>query len=116
MKKFAIALIALCLTAGMILPTSAAGTYIRGDADGDGDVSVIDATAILRKLADIPIPYIDMRAADVDGSGLDATDATRIQRYLAGMRNDCRIGETFAIPDPTVPPLPTDEYEIPILI
>ena len=70
------------------------GVQLLGDADGDGDVTILDATAIQRMLASIPVEYFDDVAADVDGDG-DVTilDATYIQRFLAGMPCPAGIGE-----------------------
>ncbi len=58
---------------------------LRGDANGDGDVTIDDVTLIQMHLADIL--YLDdnqLKAAEVDGDG-DVTidDVTRIQMYLA---------------------------------
>ncbi len=59
---------------------------IRGDADGDGKVTVVDATAIQRMLASIPMAFFDEEAADCDGDEkVTILDATDIQRYLAGL-------------------------------
>ena len=46
-------LICLMIAVSMILPVSAAGSYLRGDADGDGHVTIMDATVIQRRLAEI---------------------------------------------------------------
>lgn len=72
---------------------------IIGDADGDGDVSIIDATVIQRKLAEYSVVSFNTKAADVDGDGLDITDATKIQRYLAGFENIYHINELVTVPD-----------------
>ena len=101
--SFLLAVIILFTTA--IGAFSAVITYIRGDADGDGDVSSIDLAVILRKLNDMPLPYIYVRAADINGDGLDITDATYIQRYLVEMPNPYHIGTTVRF----------DEYELPIV-
>ena len=60
---------------------------LLGDVDGDGEVTIIDATFIQRWLASIPIPFeLNKNIADTDGDG-DVTiiDATCIQRYLASL-------------------------------
>ncbi|MBQ6152380.1 MAG: dockerin type I repeat-containing protein [Ruminococcus sp.] len=108
MKKLVLivlALICLLTAVGMVIPVSAASSYIRGDADGDGHVTIMDVTCIQKKLAEIPTPSFDERAADVDGDGLNITDATQIQRYLAEYENTFKIGETVIY----------DEYELPFI-
>ena len=117
MKRFAVVglvLICLLMSVGMVLSVTAAESYIRGDADGDGHVTIMDATVIQRRLAEIPTPSFDERAADVDGDGLNITDATQIQRYLAEFDNIYHINETVTIPDPTVPQPTRDPYELPV--
>ena len=77
-------------------------TYMVGDADGDGAVSILDATKIQRVLVELdddPDGLIALRA-DSDGDGLNILDATRIQRYLADFVVDSPIGEytTASVP------------------
>ena len=59
--------------------------YLRGDADGNGKVDVLDATTIQRLLTGISVPtndgHISLRAA-MSREALTVTDATIIQRYL----------------------------------
>ena len=85
---------ALCFT--MLSATvSAKSTYINGDADGDGEVTIIDATCIQRVLAGLlsdSSGKIALRG-DVNQNGLDVIDATAIQRYLAGLDNPYKIGK-----------------------
>ena len=72
------------------------GVQLLGDADGDGEVSILDATAIQRKDVLLSVAYFDDVAADVDGDG-DVTilDATFIQRFLAGLPCPAGIGEAI---------------------
>ena len=69
-----------------------ADTYMIGDADSDRDISVLDATVIQRAISEIAVYSCDEQAADVDGNGLDITDATLIQRYLSDMDVPYPIG------------------------
>ena len=60
-------------------------TYLLGEADGDGLVTIKDATSIQRYLASMTDgEQIDLDAADVTSDGVDINDVTQIQRYLAG--------------------------------
>ncbi len=98
MKRLIAVLLTVCallaLTIPVMLPAFAAeDSYLRGDADNDGIVSVLDATAIQRKLAEFSVRSFNEAAADVDGDGLNILDATAIQRYLAGFENIYGIDE-----------------------
>lgn len=75
-------------------PTSQAVKIICGDVDGDGVVTVLDATAIQRYLALLPNQNgFIIYAADTDGAeGVTILDATEIQRYLASLPANERIG------------------------
>ena len=85
-----------------VVPASAAdapyGCYniidnsYRGDVDGDGEVDVIDATLIMRRIAYIEIPsygaqdYYFYRLGDVDLDGwITIMDVSFIQRWLCGV-------------------------------
>lgn len=67
-----------------------------GDADGDGDVTITDATVIQRQLAGIePYSFVDY-AADADEDGdLTSIDATQLQRYLSGIPAHASIGRVM---------------------
>ena len=86
---------------------------LLGDADGDGFVTILDATCIQRRLADLPVESFVETAADVDGDGLSIIDATLIQRYLAGFENIHHIDEPLIVSDPTAPGSMQDPYELP---
>ena len=71
---------------------------LLGDADGDGEVTILDATWIQRTLVDIGgSADFNEAAADVDGDGdMTILDATYIQRYLVGVPVPYAIGETVS--------------------
>ena len=60
---------------------------LKGDADMDGEVTILDATRIQRWLASLAsASEIDMLNADADTDGeVTILDATHIQRWLAGL-------------------------------
>lgn len=58
----------------------------QGDADGDGELSIFDATAIQRTLAGLSTESFSMLTADTDRDGeVTILDATIIQRHLANI-------------------------------
>ena len=66
-----------------------------GDADCDGEVTILDATAIQRHLVELPIDSYDEAAADADSDGeVTILDATSIQRYLVSLPSGELIGKT----------------------
>ena len=73
-----------------------APTVIRGDADGDGDVTILDATAVQRHIAELPTTGFVEAAADADNDG-DVTilDATAIQRHIAELPTYEGIGKAI---------------------
>ena len=82
-------------------------TGVRGDADGDGKVTVLDATRIQRYIANmIGENEISIQDADADGDGkVTVLDATRIQRVLAKL---CDMDGVPVLPD-------GEGYELPII-
>ena len=68
-----------------------------GDADADGEVTILDATAIQRMLAELSVSSFHRKAADADGDG-DVTimDATAIQRHIAELPTNENIGKPIA--------------------
>ena len=71
------------------------GIQVLGDADGDGDITILDATVIQRYLAAYTVknPEHTVKCGDVNGEGLDIIDATLIQRYLASFTVPYSIGK-----------------------
>ena len=79
------------------LPTQSPSKIILGDVDGDGEVTILDATMIQRKLADLAVTAYHEAAADTDGDGeVTILDATYIQRYLADLSCPKGIGKPIA--------------------
>ena len=70
---------------------------LLGDVDGDGEVTIIDATCIQRKLASIATANFVEAAADADEDGeLSVLDATEIQRNIAKLPSNDSIGKPIA--------------------
>ena len=75
-------------------------TYILGDVDNDGDVSIIDATQIQLIIAKLAEPADDkaILRGDIDHDDvLSIMDATSIQRFVASYDDGLQIGETFEV-------------------
>lgn len=99
---------AVCLSAG-------AQAYLRGDADGDGEITSVDATVVQRVVAGL--------ISDEDGSiaeracvtekSLSVEDATRIQMFLANFDNRYHIGENVGATETIA--FPTEDNQLPIL-
>lgn len=59
-------------------------SFILGDVDGDGDVTILDATMVQRHIAELPNDVFVEVCADTDKDGvISIMDATMIQRYIA---------------------------------
>ncbi|MBQ6336115.1 MAG: leucine-rich repeat protein [Ruminococcus sp.] len=70
-------------------------TFLLGDVDGDGEITITDVSLIQRYLCDLPVPDPEavVRCGDINGDGVDIADATRIQRFIAGISVPEPIGE-----------------------
>ncbi|MBQ9680501.1 MAG: starch-binding protein [Ruminococcus sp.] len=70
-------------------PTDPVIAVLYGDADDDGDVTILDATYVQRYEANVALPTpLNERNADVDGDDeVSIIDATLIQRFNAGVIN-----------------------------
>ena len=67
---------------------------LLGDADGDKNIAILDATAIQRTLVSLPVSFFNEVAADVDGDGeITIVDAAYIQRWLASLTSPQGIGK-----------------------
>ena len=110
MKALRFIFVCLIIIAFMSVSAAAQSGYYRGDADGDGDVTILDATFIQRWLVGIPVSSFDEQAADVDGDGVSIIDVTKIQRYLADINNADLIGEYVSTNTSS-----HDQYELPVV-
>ena len=112
-------IISLVISAALCAGVSAASAAYRiGDADGNGEVNVIDATAVQRIVVSADSDDGSVRErVDIKGDGIDITDATYIQRYCAGLGTGGAGLGRWIYPDPTEKPQdPTqDEYELPFI-
>lgn len=70
-------------------------TYLVGDANGDNNVNVKDATEIQKSVAGlIALTEIGRIAADTDmNETVNVKDATAIQKFVAGLELDSFIGQ-----------------------
>ena len=77
-----------------------AATYLLGDTDHDGAITVLDATKIQKCLVVLVVDedgWIHM-AGSIDGLPLNVTHATYIQKYLARIPIAYPVGEERPIP------------------
>ena len=70
-------------------------SYLLGDFDGNGEITILDATKIQRYLAGFSVDPDEkaLQRGDVNGTGLNILGATVIQRYLASFTTTCPVGE-----------------------
>ena len=74
--------------------------YLLGDADGDGEITIMDVTVIQRHLADFPVDVDSdvLMQGDVDeDDALTIADASFIQRRLANLRIPYDIGKPMTL-------------------
>lgn len=69
-------------------PTEPVGGDLRGDANADGEVTVIDATLVQQYCASIEVAFINLANANANlDEGVSVLDATMIQRFVAKLEN-----------------------------
>ena len=86
-----------CLDCGTVVDSRAIPIlppYVLGDVDGDGEVTILDATCIQRRIAELSTFAYNEKAADSDEDGeVTILDATCIQRHLAELKTNDNIGK-----------------------
>lgn len=67
---------------------------LLGDVDGDGEVMIVDAAFIQRRLAGMPIPFVlNDKIADTDeDNDITIFDVNYIQRWLVNLPSNPKIG------------------------
>ncbi len=101
---------------GMVSASAETQTYVLGDANGDGKVTILDATVIQRFVAGLEYEFeegtIEYAAANVNKDDkISIFDATLIQQYVASYDSAMvyGIGETFTFGEIEEPTVPTEE-------
>lgn len=110
MKKIIGIMLAVWLIAALYAAAASADTakLLLGDSDGSGEVNILDATAVQRKLGELHVQAFNENAADINADGVDITDATYIRRYSAKIETPYPIGEYISNDR-------HDEYELPLI-
>ena len=112
-------IIAICVVFAVHAVADNKSEYILGDAGSDGVVTISDVTAVQMVSADISVPEFNEKAGDIDGNGLDVTDAHNNQRYVAMFEDLLGIGGTVTVAEPTTQKptnaYKTDPYELPFI-
>ena len=83
-----------------------AESRILGDVDGDGEISITDATIIQRYTIGIQTPVtVTSSVADIDGDRVvTVMDASHLQRWMVN------VSDSYPISKPVYEPSPTDRY------
>ena len=102
MKVKSVLSLSLCM-AMMMSVSVRAESRILGDVDGDGEISITDATFIQRYTVGIKTPVtVTASVADVDGDhAVTVMDASHLQRWMVNVSDSCPISKPVAEPSPT---------------
>ena len=105
MKIKSVLSLSLCM-AMMMSVSVRADSKTLGDVDGDGEISITDATFIQRYTVGIKTPVtVTSSVADIDGDhSVTVMDASHLQRWMVN------VSDSYAISKPVAEPSPTDRY------
>ncbi len=83
--------------------TEPSGKLLYGDVDGDGDITIVDATLIQKHIVQLETLSADKQIlADVDNDNtISVVDATLIQKYIVQLDDWGRTGEVYQAEQPT---------------
>lgn len=85
--------------------TEPSGNAVYGDVNGDGDITVVDATLVQKHVVQLETLSADKQIlADVNGDNtISVVDATLIQKYVVRLENWGRTGDVYQAEQPTTP-------------
>ena len=93
------------------LATEPSGNAVYGDVNGDGDITVVDATLVQKHVVQLETLSADKQIlADVDEDNtISVVDATLIQKYVVRLEDWGRTGDVYQAEQPTTPEPTTAE-------
>lgn len=91
--------------------TEPSGNAVYGDLNGDGDITVVDATLVQKHVVQLETLSADKQIlADVNGDNtISVVDATLIQKYIVQLKDWGRTGDVYQAEQPTTPEPTTAE-------
>lgn len=91
--------------------TEPSGNAVYGDVNGDGDITVVDATLVQKHVVQLETLSADKQIlADVnEDNTISVVDATLIQKYVVQLKEWGRTGDVYQAEQPTTPEPTTAE-------
>lgn len=85
--------------------TEPSGNAVYGDVNGDGDITVVDATLVQKHVVQLETLSADKQIlADVNGDNtISVVDAILIQKYIVQLKDWGRTGDVYQAEQPTTP-------------
>lgn len=91
--------------------TDPSGNAVYGEVNGDGDITIVDATLVQKHVVQLETLSADKQIlADVNGDNtISVVDATLIQKYIVQLKDWGRTGDVYQAEQPTTPEPTTAE-------
>ncbi len=91
--------------------TEPSGNAVYGDVNGDGDITIVDATLVQKHVVQLETLSADKQIlADVnEDNTISVVDATLIQKYIVQLKDWGRTGDVYQAEQPTTPEPTTAE-------
>lgn len=85
--------------------TEPSGNAVYGEVNGDGDITIVDATLVQKHVVQLETLSADKQIlADVNGDNtISVVDATLIQNYIVQLKDWGRTGDVYQAEQPTTP-------------